>query len=116
MRLELRAERSQARSDVLERAECYLCEGSNGMVRQVLARRCQRLGNTTQAQDDGLLTGRVERRGLEQRFEDRAECLVDVKIRIAPPAADDIQLPTQPRQRRTDQPIVDLLFDWPAAA
>src|SRR5207237_8517060 len=57
----------------------------------------------------------VERRGNRERFVQRGECLLGVKIWVAFPARVDIEFPAHPRQCGPDQFVIDLLCNWPAA-
>ena len=50
-----------------------------------------------------------------QRFHHGRERLLEIKIWIAFPARIDLELPTHARERRADQPIIDLLWDRPIA-
>ena len=56
---------------------------------------------------------RVVRCGHSERFHHRGERLFNVECRVAFPARVEIELPFHPRQRGTDQTIIDLPRDRP---
>ena len=55
----------------------------------------------------------VVRSWRSERFNNRGECLLDVKVGVAFPTRVDIEFPTHARQCRTDQLVIDLLRNRP---
>src|SRR5439155_16015448 len=85
-----------------------------GRLLEVLRPLLQDRRNIFNARENLATARLIVRWRHSERFHERGERLLDVKIRIAFPARINVQFPSHPRQSRPDQPIIDLLRNRPS--